>query len=139
MDATAFLLMAENSFGIPYSVKESSSPEYSSYTCVSDVLTDGIFYDYSISLDDDYEVIGASIGLASAGANDTDLFYAADLYFYGVAVAMLDGSDKDTLISWLETTLPQAADGKSSIVLGGAIFEVYCTGSMYFMDISAAS
>lgn len=139
MDATVFLLMADESFGVPYSKKPSEDLEYSAYTCVSSGIADGVFYDYSISLDNDDEIIGATIGLTSVDASETELYYAADLYYYALAISILDDPEKETLVTWFEDSLPNATKGVSPITISGATFELYCTGSIYWVDISKAN
>ena len=138
MTATAFLLVTEKNFDVPYSVKPSDNPEYSAYTCTSIGGSGGVWYDYSISLDNDYEIIGGSFGVVGSDVTDTELFHAAELYYYALALSVLDAQEQETLSSWFGESLPNATNGKSSIVVGGAAFDLYCTGSMYFVDISKA-
>ena len=140
MDPFAFQMTAANTFGIPYIKKESDFSDYSAYTCVSNSEQDGISYDYSISLDSDNEIIGASFGVSALSASETDLFYAADLYFYAVSLISYDTADTDTLSAWFEESLPNASNEAISITIGDAKFELYgMNGGTYWVDISKAS
>ena len=121
----AFQMTATNTFGIPYEKKESDNPDYSAYTCVSAGEVDGISYDYSISLDSDEEIIGASFGVSALSASATDLFYAADLYFYSVSLIAYDTGDKEALSAWFTESLPNASSEAISITLGDAKFDLY--------------
>lgn len=139
MDPFAFQMAATDTFGIPYAKKESNNPDYSAYTCVSSGEVDGISYDYSISLDSDEEIIGASFGVTALSASSTDLFYAADLYFYSVSLIAYDTGDKEALLSWFTESLPNASSEAISITLGDAKFDLYgMNGGTYWVDISKA-
>lgn len=138
MNATAFLLVGEEYFDIPYSVTPSDTPDYSAYTCVSSGRSDGVSYDYSISLDEDYEIIGGTFGVLGVNVTDAEIFHAADLYYYALALSVLDAQEQETLISWFKESLPNATNENSSIVVGGATFDLYRAGTLYFVDISKA-
>lgn len=140
MNPYAFQMTSVNMFGIPYAKKESDDFDYSAYTCVSSGEKDGVSYDYSISLDSDDEIIGASFGVTALSASATDLLYAADLYFYSVSLISYDTGDKDTLSSWFEESLPNASSEAISITIGNAKFELYgMSGGAYWVDVSKAS
>lgn len=139
MDPFAFQMTVADALGISYAKKTSDNPDYSAYTCVSDGQKDGISYDYSISLDSDDEIIGATFGVTALSASSTDLFYAADLYFYTVSLITYDTGDKEALSTWFEKSLPNASSEAISITIGDAKFELYgMNGGAYWVDISKA-
>lgn len=139
MDGGTLLLLLDMSYDIPMEKKESSDLDYSAYTCVSSATIDGITYDYSISLDKDDEIIAGTFGVSSFSASDTDLFLAADLYFYALAITEYNGSDNEQLSSWFEDSLKDVTDQGTSITIGDATFELYGINGMYWVDVSKAT
>ena len=136
MKATALLLTYDSSFDVPYQIAESTTPDYSAFTCVSSAEVDGIFYDYSISLDEDEEIISGSFGVSSPLVSATDLYYAADLYFYVIAITDYDTGNEDELTTWFENALEVASADGVSTTIGDATFTLYSLEGQYWVDIS---
>ena len=120
---------------------ESEAAEIYAYSCIGiGTSSDGsVSYDYSMTLDSDKEIIGASFGVASTGASSDMLLNAADLYFFSVGILEYDGADPDALTDWLTENLPNASTDPLTTTIGPATFELYYDGSsMYFLDIKKA-
>lgn len=131
--------------GTPFNVSmeentpaEAEAAELYAYSCIGiGTSSDGsISYDYSMTLDNDEEIIGASFGVASTGASSDVLRSAADLYFFSVGITNYDGADSDALTAWLTDNLPNASTNPLTTTIGPATFELYYDGSsMYFLDV----
>lgn len=113
---------------------------YSSSCTSSGSGNKGILYDYSITMDSDGEIIGASFGIVGTTASQKELLTAADLFFYSVSIISYDTSDEEQLTAWFEENLPSASDAATEIVVGDAKFELYgIPETMYWVDISKVS
>lgn len=113
---------------------------YSSSCTSSGSGNKGVLYDYSITMDSDGEIIGASFGIVSTTASQKELLIAADLFFYSVSIIDYDTSDEDQLTAWFEENLSSASDDATEIIVGDAKFELYgIPETMYWVDISKAS
>jgi len=148
MKASPIMLMMESSFGVPYpTVSPAFDLDYAATSCSSsgskaDDFYQGVAYDYSMSLDDDDEIVGASFGISSTGASGTTLTLAADLYFYAVSLIEYDTSDSDALSTWISDNLETVAgtDGGVSTTIGDAVFSLYgIDGDSYWIDIAKVS
>lgn len=131
-----YVSMAENT------PAEAEAAEFYAYSCIGiGTSSDGsISYDYSMTLDSDEEIIGASFGVASTDASADLLISAADLYFFSVGILEYEGADPDTLTTWLTENLPNAGKDPLTTTIGSATFELYYDGgSMYFLDVSKAA
>ena len=99
----------------------------------------GVMYDYSLTLDGDEEIIGASFGIVSTTANEEKLLTEADMYFYAVSLIEYDNSDKETLAKWFEDNLGTAGSEATETTIGDAKFQLYgVPGATYWVDISKA-
>lgn len=136
MEAMALLLTYESSFDIPYNMEVSATPDHSAYTCVSSAEVDGILYDYSISLDQDEEIISGIFGVTAPLASATDLYYAADLYFYAIAITNYDTGNKDELTAWFEVALDVASADGVSTTIGDATFTMYALDGQYWVEVT---
>lgn len=128
-------------FGIPMGDNNPTDAENTSsaYTCVSNGGGEGsgIMYDYSLSLDSDKEIIGASFGVMSTTASERELLTAADLYFYAISLIEYDTADSETLAAWFSDNLPNAGSEAIETTIGDAVFQLYgISGVMYWVDIS---
>lgn len=112
---------------------------YCAFTCVSygGGEGSGVMYDYSLTMDSDEEIIGASFGIASTTASERKLLTAADLYFYAVSLLQYDTADTEALTAWFAENLSAANGEAIEITIGDAHFELYgIPGYMYWVDIS---
>lgn len=130
-------------FGVPMGDNSPTDAENtgSAYTCVSNGSGKGsdIMYDYSLTLDADEEIIGASFGVMSTTASEKELLTAADLYFYAIGLIKYDTADSETLTTWFSDNLPNAGPEAIEITIGDATFQLYGSpGVMYWVDISKA-
>jgi hypothetical protein len=137
MDGDALIQIFENKYNVPYTISESDNYGYSEYTCVSIGYMDDMEYDYSISLDADYEIVGASIGVSTSTFDQTqnDLLAAAADYLD--EVAKIDTKYAE-LADWIAESLPSASSDVTSTTIGDAIFELYVIDGSAWMDISKA-
>lgn len=130
-------------FAIPYT-DDAPAPIEASEIYVSSCIssgsnTEGVLYDYSITLDGDDEIIGASFGLSSTTATEDQLLLAADLFFYGVAINPYDTGDAEGLGKWFSDNLPSVSTDGTSTTIGDATFELYGDpGLTYWVSISKA-
>lgn len=130
-------------FGVPMGSNNPTGAENTSsaYTCVSNGGGEGsgVMYDYSLSLDADEEIIGASFGVMSTTASERELLTAADLYFYAISLIEYDTADSETLAAWFSDNLPNAGSEAIETTIGDATFQLYGSpGAMYWVDISKA-
>lgn len=126
---------------IPETIPEDALNPYCASHCSTTGGGDrsGVTYDYSLSLDSDGEIVGASFGITSTTATAQQLLTAADLYFYTVSLIQYDTSDEDSLYAWFSESLKNASDKGISTTIGDASFDLYGTpGIMYWVDISKA-
>ena len=102
---------------------------------------DGVGFDYSITLDSDEEIIGATFGATATTASETQLLQAANLYFSVVSFVDYDTSNEDELSVWIESSLPEISAGNNAaITIGDAVYELYgVPGLTYWLDISKSS
>lgn len=99
----------------------------------------GVMYDYSLTLDEDEEIVGATFGIMSTTASERELLTAADLYFYAVSLLKYDTADTDALTEWFAANLANASEDAIETTIGDATFQLYGTpGTMYWVDISKA-
>lgn len=141
-------MILNSAFGIPLADKTEDDQSVSTYCAVH--YTSNNFYeengvtvlcDYSISVDNDDEIVGASFGINAITASKTELALAADLFFYAVGLTSYDTSDTETLTAWLEENIFTVGIEETgvSIVIGDARFELYgLPGTSYWLDISKA-
>lgn len=128
-------------FGIPMTedvpAPVEATESYASSCTSSGPASGNVLYDYSITMDSDGEIIGASFGITSITANESEMLNAADLFFYTVSQISYDTADKDTLVAWFEETIPAATTDGTSITVGDAVYHLYGNpGLLYFVDIS---
>ena len=142
MKASTIRFVLESAFGVPWTlenIKTGVEADYCYSSCSSSGSdNDSVTYDYSISMDADGEIIGASFGLsANLGTSEQDLLLAADLYFYTVVILPYDTSDEETITTWFEDELPYASSDGTSTTIGDATFTLYgIPGGSYWVDIS---
>lgn len=130
-------------FGVPMGETKPTEVENtgSAYTCVSNGGGEGsgVMYDYSLSLDADEEIIGASFGVMSTTASERELLTAADLYFYAISLIEYDTADSEMLKAWFSDNLPNAGSEAIETTIGDATFQLYGSpGAIYWVDISKA-
>ena len=144
MKASTIRLLLDSSFGVPWTdnkpAPDAAMNIYDSSCSSTGSNDDNVIYDYSITMDKDEEIISASFGVSStSGSTAESLFYAADLYFYALAIMPYDTANEDTVVTWFEETLPNATTDGDSISVGDATFTLYGSPySMYWVDISKA-
>ena len=144
MKASTIRLLLDSSFGVPWTDDVPAPDEATNiYTtsCTSvGSKDDSVLYDYSITMDADGEIIGASFGISSIGDTSAQSFLnAADLYFYAIAILPYDTADDETAIAWFEDTLPNATSDGDSLTVGDATFTLYgAADSVYWVDIAKA-
>lgn len=137
-------LLTMSPFNIPQKDLTAAPAEAEStyaYSCTSIGFSedDKFTYDYSLTLDSDEEIIGASFGISTMDASFSALRTAADLYFYAVGLMEYDGADSDALTAWLSDNLPNASKDALTTTVGAATFNLYTDeASMYFLDVSKA-
>lgn len=141
MKASTIRLLLESSFGVPWTDNVPAPAEaahiYTSSCTSSGSNDESVIYDYSITMDADEEIIGATFGVSSTGGSSAQsLLNAADLYFYALAILPYDTADEETAIAWFEDSLPNATEEGSSLVIGDATFTLYGSPySMYWIDV----
>lgn len=138
------MVLESDPFGIPADANtpapEEAAGTFSSYCVSSGSETPGVLYDYSLTLDSDDEIIGASFGVSSTTATESELLMAADLFFYAVAINPYDTADQDTLTTWVSDNLSTVTADGAEITVGDAVFQMYgIPGAMYWIDISKAN
>ena len=142
MKSSTIRLLLDSSFGVPWTDNvpaPDAAKNIYAFSCSSTGSNDSsVTYDYSISMDEDEEIISASFGVSSvSGTSDQSLFNAADLYFYALAIMPYDTADEDTIVAWFEDSLPNATTDGDSLTVGDATFTLYGSPySMYWVDIS---
>ena len=136
------MTMSGSPFNIPVgeSVASSDAEHYAysriSYGEGSDPFS-GVSFDYSLTLDEDEEIIGASFGVSAVGASEDTLCLAADLYFYCVGLIEYNTADSDALCAWFEESIKTAGSDGLVTTIGDATYSLYgIPGSMYWVDIS---
>lgn len=94
-------------------------------------------YDYSLTADKDYQLIGGTFGITNLGDMPDDLFQQLSSAFLGFCSTIpYDTSNTDTVKPWLELVLPEAGiDGEKTVVFGDAQFTVYNSGSSAWLEI----
>lgn len=138
----AQMVLSEPPFNVPIGEQVvSADTEYCAFSCISygdgSDPYEGVSYDYSLSLDDDNEIVSATFGVTSTGASEETLLLAADLYFYCVGQLNYDTADRDTLCAWFEEGLKTVGSDGMTTTVGDATYSLYGTpGSMYWVDIS---
>ena len=144
MDSFALLtVLTGDPFYIPKGelITADAADTYRAYSCTSigGGEGSGVMYDYSLSLDSDEEIIGATFGITSTTASEQELLTAADLFFYAVSLLDYDTADSETLSTWFADNLEYAGSDAIETTLGDATFQLYGTpGAMYWVDISKA-
>ena len=157
MQSLATRMVFDASFGIPYS-KEVPVDDDNTYcaTTTSSIYKDdsagetyrdagSITYDYSISLDDDGDIVSATFGISNTSVNELTFSFAANLYFKVIAMMNYDTMDADILGDWVDESVSSiiSTSGIYSIIMGDAEFtlcsigEGKAGGSMW-MDIAKA-
>lgn len=135
-------LLALVSYGLPYQLNDSQAEQqdYCAYTCGSSGSNGGITYDYSVSLDLDKEIVGATFAISSATVSADKLRSEANTYFFVIGSALNSGNNtnKEAFVEWLDKSLPDVSKTADSITLGDATFELYALDGMYWLDISKA-
>lgn len=114
---------------------------YTSTASYQDVLL-GVSYDYSLTMDSEFQIIGASFGITNDSASNTDFIEIAKLYLGFCATMPYDASDPSHVRNWAESNIEAVGNGERAfITVGDAKFELYGTafgdgfGSIW-MDIS---
>lgn len=144
MKASTIKTLLNTSFGVPLGEDGPAfDQDYAATSCTSygEDRTGAVSYDYSISIDSDGEIIGASFGISSINATGTSFLQAADLYLYAVGLVSYDTADSDALTAWIAENLETVAgtDGVSTTI-GDAMFELYgLQDTSYWIDISSAT
>ena len=107
-------------------------------TSSTSVGSDGMAYDYALTLDSDKEIMSASFGVSGDDAAKVAL--AADLLFYAVAINTYDTGDEDALKAWMSDAIAQSRSGEVSTTIGDATFTMHCASNLaYWVDIAKAS
>lgn len=124
----------ENAVGFEKAEYKRTSYEGADHDTISAVnshedTTLGVTFDYSITADSDYEIIGASFGITDArGTISNETFIAlAQNYLGYVSTVPYDTSDSETTRAWVEEQIPVVADaeGESSLTVGDVEFTLY--------------
>lgn len=105
----------------------------------------GVSFDYSITADIDYEIIGAVIGITNSTIPEDAFVSLAQNYLGYVSTVPYDTADPETTRTWIEEQIPTVADLEdgNSLTVGGVTFELYGTpiGDTYgsfWLDIHKA-
>ena len=145
MKATAIrYTLKSEPFAIPVESSKSAPNEASEIYAASYVslglASDGMTYDYSITVDNNDEIIGATFAVVNAtNGSDSGLLHAADLFFYVVSLLDYDTARQEDLSAWFKDTLPTLGSSGAETIIGDAKFELYVIpGFSYWVDISKA-
>ena len=136
LEADPFVIPAELSKPAPTEASEIYAASYVSLG----LAANGMSYDYSITVDKDDEIIGATFAVVnSTNGSNSGLLVAADLFFYVVSLIDYDTAQREELAAWFEKTLPSLKDS-AEVTFGDAKFELYVIpGYSYWVDISKVS
>lgn len=109
---------------------ESSS--YRAFKCSSSATDsqNGFTYDYTMSLDEDEEIVSATIGISSDfSSSNTSYAQAAQLYLWTAASIPYDTSDTDKSSEWIESNIPSVADngGSATLTVGDVKYDLFGT------------
>ena len=88
----------------------------------------GVTYDYSLTMDSEYQIISASFGVTNNNATSDEFTDIGKLYLGFCSTMPYEASDTTQARSWLEDNIEAAKDGeKPSIIIGDAQFELFGT------------
>lgn len=104
----------------------------------------GVTYDYSLTMDSAFQIIGASFCITNDSASYDNFVSLAKLYLAYSATMPYDAADSVQAKNWVNETLDSvSSDEPASITIGDATFELYGTDSgdgfgNFWLDISKA-
>ena len=135
-------LLTSDPFQIPVGELKDAPAEaaeiFAYTTSSTSVGSDGMAYDYALTLDSDEEIMSASFGVS--GDDAAKVAQAADLLFYAVAINTYDTGDEDALKAWMSDAIAQSRSGEVSTTIGDATFTMHCASNLaYWVDIAKAS
>ena len=135
-------LLTSDPFQIPVGELKDAPAEaaeiFAYTTSSTSVGSDGMAYDYTLTLDSDKEIMSASFGVS--GDDAAKVAQAADLLFYAVAINTYDTGDEDALKAWMSDAIAQSRSGEVSTTIGDATFTMHCASNLaYWVDIAKAS
>lgn len=88
----------------------------------------GFSLDYSLTMDSDFQIIGASFNATNTDLS-TDDFLSIATYYLGFSATMpYDAADAETAKAWVSDNISQAVNGNSpSTAIGDAKFELFAS------------
>lgn len=143
----ADIRMGLTEFGLeeaPFSSAPNEAKEVFAYSCTTsyeDQLL-GVTYDYSLTLDSNFQVIGASFGISNNSAEEDAYQALAAIYLGFCATMPYDKSDAESAKQFVLDNLYEIdAKNNAETVIGDAKFELYGLKAgyhfgQYWLDIS---
>lgn len=104
----------------------------------------GVTYDYSLTMDSAFQIIGASFGITNNSASYDNFVSLAKLYLAYSSTMPYNAADSVQAKNWVNETLGSvSSDDTASITIGDATFELYGTASgdgfgSFWLDVSKA-
>lgn len=122
--------MGLTKFGLeeaPFSAAPDDAKKVFAHSCIAN-YTDpvlGVTYDYSLTLDSNFQVIGASFGISNDGAEEDAYQTLAALYLGFCATMPYDKSDTEAAKQFvLDNIYEISAENSAELVIGDAKFEL---------------
>lgn len=122
--------MGLTDFGLeeaPFSAAPADAKEVFAHSCTANYTDQalGVTYDYSLTLDSSFQVIGASFGISNDGAEEDDYQTLAALYLGFCATMPYDESDAEAARQFvLDNIYEISAENSAELVIGDAKFEL---------------
>lgn len=139
--------MGLTEFGLeeaPFSDAPDDAKNVFAYSCTTSYTDQilGVTYDYSLTLDPNFQVIGASFGISNDSAEEDAYQTLAAIYLSFCATMSYNNSDTDTAKQFILDNIYEInAKNSAEMVIGDAKFELhglkagYCFGQ-HWLDIS---
>lgn len=131
-------------FNVPYG-NDNPAPEEAAEvfatSASSSSVSDGIAYDYSLTMDSDGDIISGNMGVTSVDVPAETLSMAAELYFFALLVCPHDGftPDTDAADTVAKDAVSNATADGYEFTIGNAEFTAYNTGlGAYWIEVAKA-
>lgn len=139
--------MGLTEFGLeeaPLSTAPDEAKEVFAHSCTASYTDEilGVTYDYSLTLDSNFQVIGASFGISNESAEEDAYQALAAIYLGFCATMPYDASDTAAAKQFiLDNIYEISANNSAELVIGDAKFELYGLKAgyhfgQYWLDIS---